>query len=151
MNSTNSCWSYETHDNFWVTSPASLLATTILCEAGGENELGKQAVAQVVMNRVNDERKRYGNGIKEVILRRYAFSYLNPAVIEKAKKILAGIFHHGAIMDMALQFLHKLDNCPAVKGATHYFNPKHAQPEWAKSDKMKFVTKIGNHLFYQEV
>ncbi|KJU87650.1 Cell wall hydrolase, SleB domain protein [Candidatus Magnetobacterium bavaricum] len=128
-----------------------LLATTILCEAGGENELGKQAVAQVIMNRVSDKRKRYGNGLHEVILRKFAFSYLNKAGFEKAKKALATIFHHGEITDMAFQFLYNLQICPAVKGATHYFNPNLATPEWADSEQMKRIIQIGDHVFYEEL
>ncbi|KJU84710.1 cell wall hydrolase SleB, partial [Candidatus Magnetobacterium bavaricum] len=95
MNPTSKCWTKDTHRVFWDATPSMLLATTILCEAGGESELGKQAVAQVVMNRVNDPRKRYGNEIHEVILRKYAFSYLNKAGLEKAKKALAEIFKYG--------------------------------------------------------
>ncbi|MBV6340182.1 cell wall hydrolase [Candidatus Magnetobacterium casense] len=134
-----------------MATPEMLLATTILCEAGGEPELGKQAVAQVVMNRSNDKKHRYGNGLKEVILHRYAFSYLNPDGLIKAEKMLAGIYQHGALMDMAFQFLHNLTTCSVVKGATHYYNPQLASPMWAQRKQMMFVAEIDNHRFYQEL
>ncbi len=146
----NNCWSHETHEVFWVALAGALFATTILLEAGGEPELGKQAVAQVVMNRVNDKRQRYGNSLKEVILRKYAFSCFNLDGLKKAKKVLSGIYQNGAIMDIAFEFVHNITTCPAVKDATHYYNPKLANPKWADSEQMKFVIEIGNHVFMRE-
>ncbi|MBV6342484.1 cell wall hydrolase [Candidatus Magnetobacterium casense] len=145
------CWTHKTHDAFLQSPEVSLLATTMLLEAGGEGELGMEAVAQVIMNRVYDERKRYGNTLKEVILRKKQFSCFNSDVLEKAKKALLEIYNHDSLVDMAYQFCHNLRTCPAVKAATHYYNPKLANPKWADSPGMAFVKQIGNHIFMKEL
>ncbi len=146
----NKCWSYSTHEVFWQAPDVALFATTLLLESGGEGEAGQEAVAQVIMNRISDERKRYGNTFKEVILRKYAFSCFNSNESKKAKKAILEIYQHGAIMDMVFQFMHDLNTCLVVKDATHYYNPKLANPKWADSEQMKFIIEIGNHVFMRE-
>ncbi|MBF0608986.1 MAG: cell wall hydrolase [Candidatus Magnetobacterium sp. LHC-1] len=143
------CWSYETHKTFLVASHPVLLATTMLLEAGGEGEIGMEAVAQVIMNRINDERKRYGNTLVEVILRKKQFSCFNLDVLEKAKKVLYNV--NEDLTRIAFGFIHGNITCPAVKAATHYYNPKLANPKWADSPGMAFVKQIGNHIFMKEL
>ena len=124
-----------------------LLARTIYGESRGEGVEGMQAVANVIMNRVNAG-KWYGRTVSEVVLKPYAFSCWNAndpnySLIKtvntsnggfRLAKEIATTAYDGKLADL-------------TGGATHY----HAAgifPYWAGS--MQKTTIIGNHIFYKE-
>lgn len=61
-----------------------LLAALIFCEAGNQSYRGKLAVANVVINRVLDD--RFPNTIEEVIYQKYQFSPVGNGALAKALK-----------------------------------------------------------------
>ncbi|NLY42721.1 MAG: cell wall hydrolase [Clostridiaceae bacterium] len=114
------------------------LARIIEAEAGGEPYAGKVAVGNVVMNRLKSS--LFPNTIKGVIFDSYkgipAFSpvqdgtiYNTPsaASIEAAKAAYNGE--------------------KPVGNSTYFFNPAKSKGTWIVKNK-KYVTKIGNHVFY---
>ena len=115
------------------------LAEAIIFEARGEPDIGKAAVAQVILNRTNDP--RWGDSIKEVIHQPHQFSYLK----DKHKQapptnndwITARKIAHGIISGT-------ISN--PVGEATHYHAAR-VKPRWAK--KLEPVAKIGHHIFYR--
>ena len=146
---------YKGYEAFWAAEAAKLFAVVILLEAGAENELGKHAVAQVVINRCKDEYKRYGNGIHEVLLKKYQFSCLNPDSRDKALKLLWGAIPDSAIV-MATAFIDGHLVCPAADSANHYLNIELTKkgndgklPDWV--NKMAHVITIGKHDFYKGI
>ena len=115
------------------------LAEAIIFEARGEPDIGKVAVAQVVINRTKDP--RWGDSIKEVIHQPRQFSYLKDKHKQTpptnndwitARKIAHGVIS-GAISN-------------PVGEATHYHAAR-VKPKWAK--KLEPVAKIGQHIFYR--
>ena len=129
----------ETHDLCLKDASCNKLAEAIIFEARGEPDIGKAAVAQVILNRTNDP--RWGDSIKEVIHQPHQFSYLKDKHKQTpptnndwitARKIAHGVIS-GAISN-------------PVGEATHYHAAR-VKPRWAK--KLEPVAKIGHHIFYR--
>lgn len=129
------------------------LALNIYHEARDQPFIGQVAVAQVVMNRIQDE--RYPNNPCDVVRQgptyswtkdfpvrhRCQFSWYCDGKSDKAKDkeawdqsvtIAHGVYH-GNLDDF-------------VEGATHY-HAYYVYPEWAET-KTK-VVRIGDHIFYR--
>lgn len=135
------------------------LARTLYGEARGEDRQSREAVACVVLNRV-EKRKQCGwriiDGkkvptIAATCLKPWQFSCWNEKdpnreVILKVtpqKKIFAECLE---IAKMAYDG--KLNDI--TKGATHYYNPKVcAKPRWAEGRAPCAV--VGSHLFFNDV
>lgn len=108
-------------------------------EARGESDEGVAAVMYVIINRVNH--KKWPGTIAKVIHQKSQFSYTFDGSLdkpmEKAQKdrmrLLAWEVIHGTI--------------PNPVGLANHYHSKSSKPFWKR--KMKFVTQIGNHLFYQ--
>ena len=150
------CWEglpYKGYSPLWQSPPSVLFGLLILLEAGGEGLLGRHGVAQVVINRVNDKKQRYGKTLHSVILRKRQFSCFNPSGLEQAIKALSTVSVD--LIAMATSFIAGSLTCPIVEGATHYLNPKVAhfnnpKDDWTKSHKMEKIVIIGHHVFYEE-
>lgn len=120
------------------------MARTIYGEARGEGSKGMQAVANVIMNRVNAG-SWYGASIKDVCLKPYQFSCWNnddpnrqiimnatPAQLATARAIAEKVVN---------------GNLPDITGgATHYHATSIAAPYWTAS--MRKTATIGHHIFY---
>ena len=123
-----------------------LLARTIWGEARGEGQQGMQAVANVIMNRVN-KGGWYGATVEDVVKKPYQFSTWNSNDPNRAKAEavtvndvqywtatkLAALAYNGQLADL-------------TSGATHY-HARYAAPSWAKGQTPTAV--IGNHVFYK--
>lgn len=122
------------------------LATAVYFEARGEPYRGQVAVAQVVMNRVND--KRYPNTICGVVFqnqsRRNAcqFSFACDGIPERVNEKEAWA--------VAEEVAEKITNgslyLTEVANATHY-HANYVYPHWAP--RLKRMTRIGLHIFYR--
>jgi len=122
------------------------LATAIYFEARGESYRGQVAVAQVVLNRVNDH--RYPDTICGVVYqnqsRRNAcqFSFACdgiPEVINDQKS-------WAQAQDIAQRYMNGSLYLTEVGDATHY-HATYVSPAWAP--RMTRVTQIGLHVFYK--
>ena len=127
-------------------SDREILALTLEAEASGEGMDGMIAAGSVIRNRV--ELGNYGKGYHGVIMRPGQFSAWNTATgyakgeggvdmsrKRASKKALAAA-------DAVLSDSHK----DPTGGATHYYNPDEATPDWAPKNKATWLT-LGNHLF----
>lgn len=122
------------------------LAEAIYFEARGEKAEGQQAVAEVIINRVNSE--KFPDKICEVVTQggsdknRCQFSFncdgLPEAISEKAA--------YAKVRMLAFRAMQG-EISPLVGNAT-YFHAKWANPRWA--DAFEKTAEIGNHVFYQE-
>lgn len=121
-----------------------LLIRTLIGEARSEGDTGMAGVAHVIRNRMSRMRKP----VDEVILAPAQFSLWNrgnPAGLSamgvskddplyiRAGQIADGVFA-GTVPDV-------------TGGATHYYNPALAAPEWGA--QLKGAQQIGNHRFGQ--
>lgn len=132
---------------------AYVVVATLWGEARGEGDVGMQAVLNVIMNRA----KNNFNGAVGVALKPKQFSVWNGindpyqyannlAAKARANKLkdadLKSYRQAIILVDKAMK-----GQLPDITGgATFYFNPKLANPSWAK--KLKFLKRIGNHDFY---
>lgn len=131
-----------------------VLARTIFGEARGEPVRGKEAVAAVVMNRVQRARSRgghywWGATVIEVCQKPWQFSCWNNADPNRKKieKVSADNQVFRSCQRIARRAISGTLEDP-TSGATHY----HAQgvnPPWARRKAPS--AEIGQHLFYNEI
>ena len=122
------------------------LAEAIYFEARGESRQGWQAVAEVILNRV--ESRSYPDTVCAVVSQgapsknQCQFSYncdgLRETIAERE------IF--GEIRELAQRLL-RGDVKPIAGGATH-FHARSVRPRW--SERFELTAVIGRHLFYQQ-
>lgn len=105
-------------------------AITISKEASGEGLLGMRAVLDILETRI---KKNNSSCVKEVSLPGQWSWYKKGISLKATQK--------------QLTTYNKVVNMKSVVRATH-FHLTSIKPKWAK--KMKFVKKIGKHLFYLE-
>tara|TARA_S200002703_G_scaffold139621_1_gene130378 strand:+ start:435 stop:860 length:426 start_codon:yes stop_codon:yes gene_type:complete len=137
-----------------------ILETALMCmaanvyhEAKNQSMLGQFAVAQVVMNRVEDH--RYPNTICEVV--KQGLTYKNGKVVlgkcqfswycdgksdepNRDSKAWGKAIRHASII------MGETINLDVTDGATHY-HASYVRPAWAKT-KTK-TTRIDRHIFYR--
>ena len=137
-----------------------ILETALMCMAAdryheGKNQsmLGEFAVAQVVMNRVEDSRfpdtvcevvkqgLTYRNG--KVVIGKCQFSWYCDGKSDEpnrdSKAWSNAIRHASIIMGESI-------NLDVTDGATHY-HASYVRPAWAKTKKR--TTRIDKHIFYR--
>jgi len=130
------------------------LALNVFHESRNQSLIGQIATAQVVMNRVKDE--RYPDTVCEVVKQGETYSWKpdypvrnrcqfswycdgksdepdrNSFAWEKAVTVAHGVYY-GNLDDF-------------VEGATHY-HAYYVSPEWASSKT--YITRIDDHIFYR--
>lgn len=119
-----------------VDAELTCLAKVVVHEAGNQSREGQMAVAQVVMNRVNDSRGRFGRTICGVIMQRGQFfnvhAYNPPrnarwrTAVEIARQARDG-------------------DHPPVIGNALFFHAAYAAPFRGRTR----VGRIGDHVFYR--
>ena len=124
-----------------------LLARTIYGEARGEGENGMQAVANVIMNRVNSGRW-YGKTIEEVVLKPYQFSCWNEK--DPNRRVIMEVTEQNAVFKKAKDIARRAaeDTLPDTTGGATHYHAASITPYWA--GEMAQTVKIGNHIFYRE-
>lgn len=122
------------------------LATAIYFEARGEAEQGQKGVAQVILNRVEDD--AYPDTICGVVFqnenRRNAcqFSFACDGRPDEASEPKAW----RKAQHVAEEVLGGENLVQSIRTATHY-HATYVHPYWAP--KMKRLSKIGRHVFYR--
>ena len=136
-----------------VRHAVDVLARTLYGEARGESVRGKEAVAAVIMNRVQRARDRggywWGDTVESVCQRAFQFSCWNEGDPNRAKLLAATprIKTFASCLRIARRAVAGRLKDP-VRGATHYHSAA-IRPRWAKGRTA--CTAIGNHLFYNTV
>ena len=120
---------------------ATCLALTIYYEARDQPLAGQLAVAEVVLNRV--ENKHYPDDICSVVWEEKQFSFTHDGKPERPRHEV-----WGDIQALARDILDDPDGVLFHTGATHY-HAKYVTPFWV--DDMIFVGQVGDHIFYEEV
>ena len=129
------------------------LALNVYHEAKNQSFIGQVAVAQVVMNRVNDH--RYPNTVCEVVKQGLTYKWKPHLPIKNRCQFS---WYCDGKSDTPLEFEawntsvmvaeNLLANVPPrlLEGAT-YYHATNVNPSWAK-EKI-FIKQIGDHLFYK--
>lgn len=130
-----------------------ILARTIYGEARGETVRGKEAVAAVIVNRVNRSRERggywWGDTLEGVCLKPWQFSCWNENDPNRAR--VEAVTPGNRVFQSCIRIARRaasgaLDDHTA--GATHYHGSR-ANPPWARGKAPSAV--IGRHLFYASI
>lgn len=121
---------------------------TIWGEARGESKAGKVAVAQVILNRARDAKRRYGGpSLRGVCLKPRQFSCWNANDPNRAKMLAIGEFlpAYRACAE-ALDIAIANRNDPGWAGIFHY-KVRGVEAAWAKGRAV--ALEIGNHHFFR--
>jgi LysM repeat protein len=134
-----------------------ILATTLVLEAGGEGNMGMDAVAHVINNRAKENHNGWGRNPVSQVLQRYQFSMWNAynAGQEKWTDVLKRAQSRKGQWAYAMPLAKQLytKNLPSkdiTKGATFYYNPNTANPDslgFTKHPKYVQTRTIGKHVF----
>jgi spore germination cell wall hydrolase CwlJ-like protein len=127
------------------------LAEALYYEAGNQSELGKEAVAVVIMNRVGAKGRpkticgvvKQAHIVKEVKVCQFTFF----CKMELKRPGAQAWKDSKEIAHRVLQSYWKRDIMLKYSKAT-YYHAEYVNPKW--SHTKKFVGKIDKHLFYEE-
>lgn len=122
-----------------------LLARTIWGEARGEGQTGMQAVANVIMNRV-EKGGWYGATVQDVVLKKWQFSTWNEGDPNRQKALdvtTADPSFWAAKKIASLAYNGQLDD---ITGGAVNYHARSVSPYWANT--MTQTAVIGNHIFY---
>lgn len=117
------------------------MTDAIYFEARNQSKKGKQAVGEVILNRVHS--KKYGSTVCEVVYQKHQFTWTS----KKHRKIKDRLQYKEA-RQIAYQLLYQ-NYHPIVPNATHFAKKSHSK-KWFKSSKMIFVASIEDHVFFYE-
>lgn len=113
------------------------LARNIYYEAGVEDEIGKAAVAQVTLNRLNTG--KWGNTICKVVYAKSQFSWTLKKKLPKPS---------GKAWEDSQWIAHRAlrgDSVPALKTA-QFYHADYVSPKW--KDTGAKIAQVGTHIFY---
>ena len=116
-----------------------ILTRTLYGEARGESDLGRRAVAHVILNRA-----KLGFTIAQVCLKPFQFSAWNPND-PNYKKLQAVGLDDKDFRGCMRAALTAIDEPDLVSGARHYCTVD-IDPPWAKGHQP--VCRIGGHKFF---
>ncbi|HEV7660346.1 MAG TPA: cell wall hydrolase [Allosphingosinicella sp.] len=119
-----------------VDAELTCLAKVVVHEAGNQSREGQMAVAQVVMNRVNDSRGRFGRTVCGVIMQRGQFFNVHAYNPPRNARWRTAV----EIARQARDGTH-----PPVIGNALFFHAAYAAPFRGRA----FVGRIGDHVFYR--
>jgi N-acetylmuramoyl-L-alanine amidase len=129
------------------------LALNVYHEAKNQSFIGQVAVAQVVMNRVED--KRYPNNVCDVVKQGLTYKW-NTSIPIKNKCQFSWYCdgksdkpRQKKAMQMAVHVANGVYNGHLddfVEGATHY-HAHYVKPSWAETKT--YITRIDDHIFYR--
>ena len=122
------------------------LTEAIYHEARGEKSEGQLAVAAVILNRKGS--KIYPDSVCKVISQPWQFSYKHDKKLLSAKIDKKSQLKAKEIAALAL-YLNKTK--PKLLDGVMYYHTVDVKPHWSKSNKLKFVKRIGRHKFYIRV
>ena len=132
-------------------SDLQCLTANLYFEARGEKPVGRQAVADVTLNRVQS--KKFPKNVCAVVFQRKQFSWTHQVSWIKIDKILTGKVEdlrkadfsaYNNAKEIAMKSLGGFKILP--EDSLHY-HAKYVKPKW--SYKMKKYATIGSHVFYR--
>ncbi|MGB7404393.1 MAG: cell wall hydrolase [Pacificimonas sp.] len=116
------------------------LASAVYNEARGEPLEGQLAVAQVVLNRVED--RRWPSSICDVVYQRYQFSF----TFDRIPDVPAHKNKHWKRAE-AVAVVAKTDNWADVTDEAVFFHAQYVAPKWRH--RFEKTANIGQHIFYR--
>ncbi len=144
---------HKTPEDFYRDLEIDVLARTIWGEARGQGNKGLEAVANVVLNRVEIATKRgrywWGNNIIQVCQKPYQFSCWNRS--DPSFKKLQAVDERNKYFVTCLRIARRAvigALADHTHGATHY-HANYVSPYWIKGETPTITIK--DHIFYKLV
>lgn len=123
-------------------STSLCLAVAIYFEARNQPTQGQIAVAQVVMNRARDEKRRWPKDACAVIAQPKQFSFYTEGFdTTPADKVLFWKIHDEVALPVAR------GQMPNIVGAAKWYARHEVQRPWMEGKRQQ---RIGDHIFYSE-
>ena len=119
------------------------LAENTYFEAGNQSTKGKIAVNNVVMNRVNDPKGRFGKTACAVVSQRNKRTCQFSWKCEGQKKIRS---REQFVESKKIAEQVYLGNYGDITGGAKFYHANYVNPRW----NLERVTRIGAHIFYRE-
>lgn len=124
----------------------SVIVCTMLMEDRQDGIEGLKAIAQIISTRA----KQRHISPSEACLQRKQFSCWNKVPSESDLYVLVKEAQKFGLWDQALEIAHQVQAnnapiCEQIEFATHYYNPKLCNPDWALFAKNK--VQIGKHIY----
>lgn len=123
-----------------------VLARTIWGEARGEGQRGMQAVANVIMNRVN-ALSWFGNTVESVCKKPYQFSCWNANDPNASQCLRVSDTDAAFRQCLNIAKLAVDGRLADITGNADHYHAVGVNPSWAKT--YRFTVQIGNHKFYK--
>lgn len=121
-----------------------ILTRTLWGEARGESQRGRQAVANVIMNRVNDP-KRWPDTPAGVCLQPWQFSMWNEGDPNRSRALAVGPLNRQFRECADIAKLAVAGKLPDITGGANHYHTKAVDPSWNR--KMRRTAEIGAHVF----
>ena len=118
------------------------MAKNIYYEAASESFEGKLAVAQVTMNRVNSN--KFPSNVCDVVYQKTGSTYQFSWVGENVSPVRNKYAWEECLIVAKKALTEKRLHDTIYKTKSMYYHNTSVNPAW----KLKYVAKIGNHLFY---
>lgn len=132
----------------WQTDEIPGIYLSALCgwrEGRGESSDGWRGILHVINNRRNRP-GWWGSDLASVVLKPYQFSSFNPGDPNADQIPPANDPGFSQILSLTAKVMSGQDE-DLTGGATYYYNPKLAAPDWAKTLTQTAI--IGNHVFFK--
>lgn len=127
-------------------SPLMCMAIAIFFEARGESIVGKEAVGQVIMNRVESDKFR--DDVCSVVYRPHQFSFTSDGKSDDPKDYLSNPKEMKAWRQSILVAARVMNKDVDILPTSTYYHNTSVKPVWL--EKFAFDGKVGNHLFYSD-
>lgn len=127
------------------------MARTLWGEARGEGDIGMEAVACIIINRVKSDIKWWGTDVKSVCLAPYQFScwLKSDPNLPKLMAVTKSDPIYVSALDISARAING-DLADFTGGATHYHDRRMSKyPKWTY--RLTPTAEIGHHLFYKTV
>ena len=122
------------------------LAVNIYHEARGESIEGKNAVAQVVLNRTNDN--RFPDNVCEVVYQKRGKIHQFSWTKNLDAKITDSKMWNESLEIARNALINQIAHTGIKDSNALYYHANYVHPKWHKNN---LVASIGKHLFYSEI
>jgi len=128
-----------------LTAAAMCLATNIFFEARGEDLMGKLAIAEVTMNRV--ESNKYPDTVCEVVWQRKQFSWTHDGRHDDPSRYKSKIDKAAWRDSQVMAYMVMSGELPLASTGVTMYHAEYVKPYW--SAHYEYSGQIGKHMFYK--
>jgi spore germination cell wall hydrolase CwlJ-like protein len=128
-----------------LTAAAMCLATNIFFEARGEDLMGKLAIAEVTMNRV--ESNKYPDTVCEVVWQRKQFSWTHDGKHDDPSRYKSKIDKAAWRDSQVMAYMVMSGELPLASTGVTMYHAEYVKPYW--SAHYEYSGQIGKHMFYK--